>query len=150
MVVYSYVVVIFVVVSAPKIIDILYGVQYSESAEILKIHAFGLIFMATGVVRNRWLISENKTKFLMIATSLGALTNVAFNLVLIPGHQSVGAAWATVISYAVSTYLSCILIRENRVVFHVLSKGYVVPFRMRGLLGFCRKILLEKKILTSK
>jgi Na+-driven multidrug efflux pump len=106
--------------------------------------------MATGVVRNRWLISENKTRFLMIATSLGALVNVTLNLALIPSYHSVGAAWATVISYGVSTYISCLLAKEYRLVFKVLSKGYAVPIRLGDLVTFAKKLIFEKIMPMSR
>ena len=45
-------------------------------------------------------------RFSMLVTILGALTGIAMNFMLIPRFGGLGAAWAVVISQAVSSYLS--------------------------------------------
>jgi O-antigen/teichoic acid export membrane protein len=44
---------------------------------------------------------EKKTKYLPYLTGLSAISNIAFNLILIPYFQMIGAACATLISYMV-------------------------------------------------
>ncbi len=44
------------------------------------------------------LLAWNRRKLYMIAISLGAILNVALNIIFIPGYSYIGSAWATVAS----------------------------------------------------
>ena len=126
---YSYAVMAFFWVLGGFLITLLYGEKYTDSIEILRVHLFALLFVATGVARNRSLIAEDKTRFIMFSTILGAVVNVALNIYLIPLYGGLGAAWATVISYGVSTFGACFLVPSMRKMARILACSYLVPLR---------------------
>jgi Na+-driven multidrug efflux pump len=55
--------------------------------------------------------------------------NVALNLVLIPRWGGVGAAIATVISYAAAGYFACFITPRTREAAWMMSKALIVPLR---------------------
>ena len=59
----------------------------------------------------------------------GAVVNVALNLVLIPRYGGMGAAVATVISYAVAGLFACFLYRPTWRNGWMMVKALLVPFR---------------------
>lgn len=93
-----------VLILAPLIISVIYGNQYTEAAEILRIHITSLVFVFLGVGAGVYLVTHKLTHLSMIATISGAIMNVLLNFALIPLFGGRGAAIATVISYAVSGF----------------------------------------------
>ncbi len=89
----------------PLAVRILYGTEFSRSGPILQIHVIGVFFMIIGSLRNHLLILEGRGKLILLCDCLGAVTNLALNLYLIPHYGAMGASWATVISYFVSFIL---------------------------------------------
>jgi polysaccharide transporter, PST family len=87
------------------IIGLLFGDNYAPAAEILSIHIWASVFVATGVATSHWFIAEGLNHLSMYKTLLGAISNVILNLLLIPIYAGKGAAIATVISYALSGFI---------------------------------------------
>lgn len=125
----AYIVAIPVSLAAPFVVPIILGEEYAPASYILQIHVWSFIFIALGVARGKWLVAENLTKYAMMATVVGAVTNVGLNLFLIPMYGGVGAAWATLCSYAVYAYVSLALAPATREAFVQLSKAIVAPIR---------------------
>jgi polysaccharide transporter, PST family len=84
------------------IIELLFGNNYTPAGEILSIHIWASVFVATGVATSHWFIAEGLNHLSMYKTLLGAISNIILNLFLIPIYAGKGAAIATVISYALS------------------------------------------------
>jgi PST family polysaccharide transporter len=126
---------------APFLVTTFFGAEYAEAALILRVHIWALVFVSLGVARSRWLMAENMTRFSMFATILGAIVNVGLNYWLIPQYGALGAAWATLISYAVSAYLSSLLSTRTWAVFTQLSLSLLVPFRLFGLRSSLHEVL---------
>lgn len=82
----------------------LFGEKYSGAADILAIHIFALIFVSFGVVSGNWLLAENETSLSFWRTFVGMIFNVFLNCWFIPLWGGIGAAWATLISYAIAGY----------------------------------------------
>jgi O-antigen/teichoic acid export membrane protein len=117
-------------VAKPLMIRLL-GAEYAEAGEILSWHIWAGIFVFLGVARSKWLMVENYTVFSFATTSIGALTNVVLNFLLIPTYQGNGAAIATVISYAVAAYFACIFYPPMFKTGWMLTKALCIPFRFR-------------------
>ena len=96
---------------APLLIAGLYGNAYQGAEIILGIYIWSSIFVFLGVARGQYLVTEGLLKFSLLATILGAGTNIGLNIFLIPRYQGVGAAIATVISYFISAFLSSFFYR---------------------------------------
>jgi O-antigen/teichoic acid export membrane protein len=116
---------------AVDIISLLYGEQYIEAGSIMRVHIFAFIFVCLGMARSQWLLAENFTRFAMISTGFGAITNLALNLWLIPKYGGLGAAWATLISYAVAGYFSSVATAKVRLSFKQQTLSLLLPFRFR-------------------
>ncbi|MEB3193115.1 MAG: flippase [Snowella sp.] len=125
---------------AYPLIHWLLGDDYKQSAEILIIHIWALPFVFLGVGRNQWLVAENLTQFGFITTTLGAISNIVLNMFLIPISQGVGAAIATVISYAIAGYASCLFYRPAHPILWMLTKSLVIPFRIQHNLHYIQQI----------
>jgi O-antigen/teichoic acid export membrane protein len=80
------------------IIQIMYGVDYMESANVLCLVVWYTTFSYIGPVRNIWLMAEEKQKYLWMINMMGALTNVLLNAIMIPVIGVMGAALASLIT----------------------------------------------------
>lgn len=133
---YSIVAIAFLLTSADVLVNLLFGSDYSEAGLILKIHAFALIFVATGTSRDKMLIAENRTLFIMISTFFGAVINIALNLYLIPRYAGIGAAISTVVSYAISGYFACLFWKPTIKHFKMITASFFVLVRPKSLYEF--------------
>ncbi len=117
------------------LITILYGIEYKGAALILSIHIWAGIFIFMRAAFSKWILIEDAISFSMITQGLGALFNILLNILLIPVWQGIGAATATIISYAIASYLSLVFYKKSRPVFWMMSKAMISPLRyVYGLL----------------
>ncbi len=95
---------------SPRIIELLGGGKYSESAAIFNILivAVGLIFF--GTLFSYVLIALEKQKSLLWISAAGAAFNVAANLILIPRYSYYAAAATTVLTEALATFLMAVTV----------------------------------------
>ncbi|MFA6065195.1 MAG: flippase [archaeon] len=105
---------IFVSIFSNQIITLLYGVEYISAAPVLSIYVWSGIFVFLGVAVGQFLLAENLTKISLVTTLLGAITNIILNLIWIPQYGMVGAAFATLISYALATF-SVVIFKKARI-----------------------------------
>lgn len=123
-----------VALAAPWIVRLAYGPEYSASAGIVALHVWASVFVFLGVARGQWLVNESHQRFYLVATSGGALLNIGLNLLLIPRWGGLGAALATVISYAAAAWLSSFLHRSVRPIALLQTRALLIPFRAWGYL----------------
>ena len=82
-----------------EIINVLYGANYSEAAQVLLIHVWAGIFLSLGVACGKWYIAENYTRGALYKALLGMFVNIAGNYILIPKYGINGAAVATFLAH---------------------------------------------------
>jgi O-antigen/teichoic acid export membrane protein len=121
--------------TSKNVLTNLLGAEYSKAGAILTLHIWSGMFIFFGVALGNWLVIENKTSLSLITQLMGAITNVVLNLWLIREHGAIGAAIATLISYAVSSYLSCLIFPYMRQTGWMLTKALFIPFRFKSLLS---------------
>jgi PST family polysaccharide transporter len=110
------------------VMDVLYGRDYIEAGPVLAIHIWAAVFVFLGVAQGPWTVNEGLTKLALFRTAVGAIVNIALNLVLIPGYGVIGAAIATIISYALSAFvLNAFSARTRRIFF--LQLNAMIPLR---------------------
>ncbi len=120
-----------IVVSLPMtflstfLVTTLFGNEYIESGRILAVHIWSGVFVFMGVATAPWFIAERLSHLSFQKTLLGAVMNIVLNLILIPYYHEIGAAIATILSQAVSTFLSNALNLETRKIFIVQLKSLV-------------------------
>ncbi len=106
------------------------GPSYNEAGLILSIHIWTGIFVFMRALLSKWLINEGLLKFSLISHLSGAIINVALNFVIIPIYGGVGAAVATISSYAVSTYIVCYFSKKTKLMGDLMSKTFLLPIRL--------------------
>jgi polysaccharide transporter, PST family len=141
LVLYSYGIVLLTIVGAPWIIAVLFGPEYAASSNVLRIHICSLVFLSISIVNLSWLVAEAKGIYMMYMTTLGAILNVATNVLLIPAFAEIGAAWATVVSYLVAAYASSFLFPALRhgMTRH-MTKALLAPFRIGSVVRSLRYV----------
>lgn len=83
------------ILKSKEIILLLSGDNYLKSIPILQILFLAIIFLGYSNMLGNILVTQNKENINAIATLIGILVIVVFNLVLIPSLMSIGSAIAT-------------------------------------------------------
>lgn len=104
-----------------RIIDLLYGDAYAETAQILSVQIWSSLFVFLGVASSNWFLLQNLQRLDFYRTALGAFTNVIANIMLIPEYGAVGAAFGTLVSQIVAAYISDLLSSRTRPLFWMKS-----------------------------
>ena len=99
---------------ADWVILILYGTDFQEAADVLRIYIWAGVFVSLGVASSKWLVTENLQRYLFYRTALGAVLNISCNLWLIPIYGIRGAVFATLISYFIVAYVSLGFFKKTR------------------------------------
>jgi len=135
---------------APNIILLLFGEEYAEAGNSLRILAIGIIFaIYGGIVSTVYNVTKGLEKNSLIATILAAAINISLNVVLIPTFKEVGAAVTTVIAELV-TFLYCFL-RDEEIRKTIDWKELKSNFlhAVIGCIEICVIVLLFKKYINS-
>lgn len=93
-----------------KIILLLFGAEYGNSAIVFQILVWALFFIFLNFGVGTILNSINRQRILTMNAGICVLVNVILNLMLIPGLSYTGAAAATVVTEAVLCFLGIIWI----------------------------------------
>jgi O-antigen/teichoic acid export membrane protein len=109
---------------APLIVGILYGNQYLGAILPLQIYVWGQVAISIGFVLSQYLVTENYTRVSAISTVIGAVLNIALNLILIPRYGITGAAIATLISYSTVVF-SILIFKKTRHHLFVILQGII-------------------------
>ena len=111
------------------LITLFFGAYYIDSASVLVIHIWAAIFIFMRAAFSKWILIENALMFSLITQGAGALVNVVLNYFLIPKFGVQGAAWATLISYAISSFFSLLIYSKTRPIFIMMLKSIFSPYR---------------------
>jgi PST family polysaccharide transporter len=117
-----------VALTSRLIIRLLYSPSFSGAGPVLAVHVWASVFVFLGVAQASWDFSENLLKLGLYRTVAGAVINVIINLVLIPRYSAMGAAIATVISYAVSGVFANAFHEKTRPIFYMQMKSFI-PYK---------------------
>ncbi len=136
MVVLGAVVILPVLLLSSWIIQILYGIEFEQSATVLNIHILGSVFVFLGVANQKWFISENIQAYNIICLGMGMVANILLNIVFIPTYGIIGAAYATLISQFIASVLAPVFFKKTRNSFFMMIKAlfFVQIFKEKKLL----------------
>jgi PST family polysaccharide transporter len=115
----------FVALASHTIIHVLYSNSYNGAAPVLAVHIWASVFVFLGVAQGPWNLSKNLLKLSLYWTILGGIINVVMNLYLIPRYSAMGAAIATVVSYAVASVFANVLSAQTRPIFYMQMRSFV-------------------------
>jgi len=118
-----------IALAAPWIVGWAYGPAFAGAGPILAVHIWSSIFVFLGVARGLWLVNEGLNKFYLAATAAGAVANVLLNLAMIPRWGGLGAAWATIISYALAAWIASYFHPQARATGAMQTRALLIPLR---------------------
>ena len=107
------------------IVRILYSNSYSGAGPVLAIHIWASVFVFLGIAQSPWDIVKSLLRLSLYRTIAGAVINVAINFVLIPRYGPLGAAIATVVSYAISAVFANALSSKTRPIFFMQMQSFL-------------------------
>ncbi|MGI4831666.1 MAG: flippase [Janthinobacterium lividum] len=102
---------------------LLFGPAYLPAVAILRVHIWTGPFVFIGVTSGMQLVHEGLTKISLQRSVIGAIANVALNLLLIPKFGGVGSAMATLITQAAASYLLDACNRSTRPIFWMKTRA---------------------------
>ena len=108
---------------ADWVILILYGSDFQEAADVLRIYIWAGVFVSLGVASSKWLVAENLQSYLFYITTLGAVLNISCNFWLIPIYGIKGAALATIVAQGTVGFLSLSFFKKTRHNFLLAAKS---------------------------
>lgn len=108
---------------APLIIKIMYGSQYLEAVNMLRVAVWFSTFSYCGAVRNIWILAEEKQKYMWIINTSGAVMNIVLNYFLIPVIGGMGAAVASVVTQMFIILIIDLIIKPIRRNSLLMVKG---------------------------
>jgi len=123
---------IFMTFASGFIYELVYKPEFASGAPVLSLHVWAGIFVFLGVASGQYLINEGLTQLSLFRTAVGAVINILLNLILLPKMGIIGAAWATLIAYAMATF-SIIFIPRTR------SQGFMM-IKSVFLISLAKKI----------
>ena len=126
----AFAVAIIMMLTADFLVVFIFGKAYIAGASVLKIHIWAGVFIFTGIPITKLLIANQLEIYHVYGKSFAALLNVVLNILLIPKYGIQGAAWSTLISYAIGSFFSYALFSKSRVYFWWQCKGIIKPFEV--------------------
>jgi len=78
--------------------------EYWPGAPVLSVYVWAGVFSFLGTASGQYLIAEGYTRLAMVRTGAGAIVNIVLNIFWIPKYGIIGAAYATLIAYAVAAF----------------------------------------------
>lgn len=125
----AFVLAIVITFLSDALITSLYGLEYQRAAVILSIHIWAGIFIFMRAAFSKWILIEDAITFSMITHGFGAFVNIILNIFLVPEYGGIGAAIATLLSYAMASYISLFFYKASRPIFWMMTKSLLAPFR---------------------
>jgi len=105
------------------IVSTLFGEGFTTAGPVLAIYIWASFFVFLGVAQGAWDLAENMTRLALFRITSGAALNILLNILLIPSSGSIGAAIATVISQAFSTFFLNAIHEKTRRIFRMQLKS---------------------------
>lgn len=123
----AFVLAIVVSIFATPVILFLFGPAYDKTVTILVIHIWAGVFVFMRALASKWLMAERLLMFSLVSHGLGLLVNIGLNFMLIPTMGGAGAAVATVVSYAVASYVAFWVAPSTRPMAMIMTHSLLLP-----------------------
>jgi len=108
------------------ILTFLMGQSYGAADTVLRIITIGYLIHIILGLNGMSLMVFGKTKYLMLASLVGAIINIILNIFLIPVYSIIGAAIASLVAYATINILNSYKLYKISSI-HPLTKKYLKP-----------------------
>ena len=117
------------VVAGPLVIRLLLGPKYESSIPVLLVHCLSALPYFLSEWRNAVLVAHERATTSAWMSWLALFVNVGLNLLWIPKHGALGAAWATLISYVVCGLVTTWFVPDLRWFARLQLQALVSPFK---------------------
>lgn len=107
------------------IVKLLYGSDFIESANILKLLIWSETFSMIGTARGIWIISEKKNKYTKYYLAIGCVVNLILNFLLIPNYGAGGAAFATLITQITTSLIAPLFFKGTMVHTKIVLEAFI-------------------------
>ncbi len=104
---------------ADNLMLLLFGQEYVASADILMIQIWSGIFISFLMVSNKWLLAENKTRFIFIRGLFGVIINIILNYIFIPIYGVNAAAFTSLITLIFTSLIIDVFTKDTRRHLHI-------------------------------
>lgn len=112
---------VLLIMFSQEIVQVFSSSEYYSSIDIIPIIVIGNALIYVYIVYANFAFYAKKSLYISIATAFALIVNICLNLLLIPAFGIKGAAWATVLAYAILClchfYSSTYIIKLNVVSF---------------------------------
>ncbi|MFD1615865.1 flippase [Gelatiniphilus marinus] len=115
-----------ITILADWLIEILYGIEYTESSQVLKIHIWASVFVFLGVASSKWFITEGLQRISFWRTLAGLVINIVGNLLFIERYGIIGAAVSTLLSQIMATFLFDFFHPKTKRIFFMKLKSLLI------------------------
>lgn len=112
------------------VVRVLFGPSFAAAAPVMFIHAWSLLFVFAGAARGQLLLNERKVGYSLFFSLVGLAATVSLNAWLIPRYGSLGAALATVFSYAISGLVATFWLPATRPVGRLQVRALLSPWQV--------------------
>lgn len=114
---------------AKPIVVLLFGVEFEPAGVLLSLFAIRLFFTNMGTGKSSFITNESLFRYSLFTAIVGVTLNVGINWMLIPELRSIGAIWATIISFLVSIFLLDIFFKQTRENLGLMVRGIFTFWR---------------------
>lgn len=114
---------VFMSIFVRPILKICFGAEFLPAQPVVMVYVWSSLFIFLGLGSRKWIINENLQIFAMLATFIGAVANIILNYMMIPRYGIIGAAYATILSYAFPSMIGYALFKKTRPLFILQIKS---------------------------
>lgn len=111
--------------AGPFLVRLLYGGAFASAASILSVHIWTGVFVFVGCIGGQQYVHERVTFSSLQRTALGAIVNIALNLLWIPRWGGMGSAMATLVAQGIGSYFGDAFDPSTRHIFSMKTQAYL-------------------------
>lgn len=89
----------------PWLVNLLFGPAYEPAGPLLSLMAGRVMLAFMGIARSVFLLIEDLQAWATLTLAIGTVLNIALNALWIPEHRGAGAVWASLVSFAVTSFV---------------------------------------------
>ncbi|HRD54036.1 MAG TPA: polysaccharide biosynthesis C-terminal domain-containing protein [Flavobacteriales bacterium] len=110
---------------AKPIVVLLFGAEFEPAGVLLGLFAIRLFFTNMGTGKRGFITNEGLFRYSLLTALVGVALNVGINWLLIPDYRSIGAIWATIISFSVSIFVLDLITVRTRENLRLMLTGII-------------------------
>ena len=102
------------ILAAPWLVNRIFGESFGGGAVYLRIRMAGILVMYGAFLRAAWMTVQGQQLLLMATSCIGFALNLGLDLILVPRHGAIAAAWIWTATQFITLVLANILFRSTR------------------------------------